>query len=67
MICSISFMSVIYSLSVKYQTNISELIIILLWILFFACGMFVTERYDHYGLLIVKFIENFYHFNYRIF
>lgn len=48
-------MSTIYSLSVKYQTDISELIIILCWILFFACGMFITEGYDYYSLLVVKF------------
>jgi hypothetical protein len=53
-------MSVIYSLSVKYQTNISGLIIILFWILFFAFGIFITERYNHDGLIVVKFIKKNY-------
>jgi hypothetical protein len=49
-------MSIIYSLSIKRQTSIAELIIILFWILFFALGMLSTERYDDNGLFIVKFI-----------
>jgi hypothetical protein len=53
-------MLVIYSLSIKHQTNVAELMIILFWILFFALGMFSTERYDDNGLFIVKFIQNIY-------
>jgi len=55
-------MSIIYSLSIKRQTSIAELIIILFWILFFALGMLSTERCDDNGLFIVKFISNIYNF-----
>jgi hypothetical protein len=53
---------VIYSLSMKYRTNTYEPIIVLFWILFFASGMFITERYYDNGLLavrVIKKIENY--------
>ncbi|CAF1112772.1 unnamed protein product [Rotaria magnacalcarata] len=52
----ISFMSIIYSLSIKYRTNTYEPIIILCWILFFACGMFVTQRYYSMGLFVFAWL-----------
>ncbi|CAF4906760.1 unnamed protein product [Rotaria sp. Silwood1] len=44
-------MTVIYSLSINYRTNTYEPIIILCWILFFASGMLVTQRYYPTGII----------------
>ncbi|UJR15876.1 hypothetical protein I4U23_002802 [Adineta vaga] len=48
----IIFIMVIYSLSINYRTNTFEPIINLCWILFFAIGIFVTQRYYTMGLFI---------------
>ncbi|CAF1537874.1 unnamed protein product [Adineta ricciae] len=50
----IIFIVVIYSLSINYRTNTFEPIINLCWILFFAIGLFVTQRYYVMGLFIVR-------------
>ncbi|CAF3711396.1 unnamed protein product [Rotaria socialis] len=52
----ISFILIIYSLSIKYRTNTYEPIIILCWILFFACGMLVTQRYYSMGLFVFAWL-----------
>ncbi|CAF3374349.1 unnamed protein product [Rotaria sp. Silwood1] len=49
-------MTVIYSLSINYRTNTYEPIIILCWILFFASGMLVTQRYYPTGLFVFAWL-----------
>ncbi|CAF3019719.1 unnamed protein product [Rotaria socialis] len=41
---------------VLYRTNTYEPIIILCWILFFACGMLVTQRYYSMGLFVFAWL-----------
>ncbi|CAF0813611.1 unnamed protein product [Adineta ricciae] len=52
----IIFIVVIYSLSINYRTNTFEPIINLCWILFFAIGLFVTQRYYVMGLFIFAWL-----------
>ncbi|CAF0861617.1 unnamed protein product [Adineta steineri] len=52
----ISFILVIYSLSINFRTNTYEPILILWWILFFSSGMFITQRYYITGLYMFAWL-----------
>ena len=49
-----SFLTILYLLSMKYRTNTYEPMFILASILFFSWGLLVTQRYYANGLLLVE-------------